>query len=486
MTKKWGQTMCVHALLSVTILLSCTMNQNRVTTQSAEALTYYQQGVKDYYNNYLQRAVQHFSKAIQVDSTFALAYCRLSMTYHDLGDLTSAEKHMTSAKKLKSQITKKEKFFITICENKLLGNFQRRTVLLKEFFEKYPDDRECRLLIAEDCNARHLYNQAEAHLIDLLRIDPENLPANKLLALTYSKFNQFEKAERHIRACFAVEPNDADAIVLFGDMFRFQGKYESAQQEYYRAIELLPNFHEAHLHLGELYLETGKFEKALQQFHLAYELLPCSPNARSIEYAKIAEVHFMTGRLNKASESALRSLSLNEDNIKALAILGKMHLIENKISDAMSLADKIQAIIKQGKSNQLFPDGELYDLMGEIACKENDWKTAIESYRLAWQHSSEENGIRFQIQLAENFLRIGDYRQAKHFCDNVIRRNPNLARSHFFLAQVHEGLENFAAAEMEYRIFISLASETNLFIDELKIAQKRIHFVNTRNFAVNR
>lgn len=486
MLKKWGQLFYVHVMLSVSVLLSCTMNQNRVTTQSAEALTFYQQGVKDYYNHYFQRAVRHFSRAIQIDSSFALAHCRLGISFLKLGDRSAAEKHLLRANQYFSSVTNKEKLFIKICRFELQGDFQNRTVLLRECVRKYARDPECHLLLAEDCSRRYLHNQAEACLGEVLRLDPENLPAHKLLAYTYSKFNQFEKAKIHIQKCLKIDSNDADALVTMGDIYRLNGDYENAQQSYYRAIEILPNFQRAHLKLGELYLETFQWEKSLQQLHLAYELLPFTLSNRAEQYARIAEVYLLMDRIENAERSAVRALDLNNENVRALAVQGKIHLEKSEIDAARKCADQIKEIIEVEKRLHLFSDAAFYDLLGEIAYREQNWQKAIEGFQLAWQHSPEELAMHYQSKLAENYLRIGNFQRVKYMCDLMLCRNPGFPFAHFILARVLEHSENFASAHDEYRKFISLAAGTNRYSDELKYAQKKLLAVDRGNFAVAR
>ncbi|MFZ5517634.1 MAG: tetratricopeptide repeat protein [Candidatus Zhuqueibacterota bacterium] len=486
MIKKWGRKFYRSALPIIILILGCTMNQNRVTTHSAEALTFYQQGVKDYYNNYLNRAFDHFTRAIQIDSCFAMACCRLSMTCHNLGDAPTAQRFMKRAKTYITSVTLQEKLLISICEAELSGDSKGRTVLLRQFYQKFPADMECRLLLAADCNQRHLYNQAEAYLLEIVKVDPENLPANKLLADTYSKFNQFDRAKKHIQVCLAAEPDDADAIVAMAKLYQQQGEYDKAQQAYYSAIEILPYFQKAHLQLGDFYLEISQFEKALQQFHLAYELLPSTVANRSIEYARIAEVYMLMGRLEKSTRSAFRSLDLDNRNIKSLAVLGKVHLLGDEIAEACGIAEKMKSIIGQSGEDASVPAAEFYDLLGEIACKKGDWDGALESFRLAWQNSPHENATEYQMKLAHTYLRVGDYRQAKHHCSQIILRNPNHALSHFILAQAYDGLKNHDASEQEFFEFISLSEATNRYANELDFAQKRILLVNRKNFAVRR
>jgi len=486
MMNHWGRRINRSAQLIVILLLGCTMNQNRVTTQSAEALTFYQQGVKDYYNNYLNRAYEHFSKAIHIDSCFALAYCRLSMTCQKMGDASQAQRFMGRAKAFMPSVTPQERLFIAICETELSGDGRRRTVLLRQFSQKFPADLESRLILAADCTQRHLYNQAEAHLLEIIKVDPDYLPANKLLAETYSKFNQFDRAKKHIQVCLAAEPEDADAMVALADIYRLQGEYEKAQHAYYSAIEIVPSFQRAHLHLGELYLETGQLEKALQQFHLAYELLPSTPANRSSEFARIAETYLLMGRLGKATQSAFRSLDLDNRNIKAWAVLGKVHVQDDEIPEAIEIAEKMKSIIGQAEENATIPTSAFYELLGEIACKQKDWDGALESFRLAWQNSPYDKATEYQMKLADTYLHVGDYLQAKHHSSQIIQRNPCHALSHFILAQAHDGLKNSDASGKEFDTFISLSEATVRYSNEVDFAQKRMLLANRKNIAVTR
>ena len=85
----------------------------QATTSSLEALKTYSLGSKIWNEQGESAAIPFFSKAIELDPNFAMAYCRLGEIYDILGEATKATEYNTKAYQLRDRVTEAEKYKIS-------------------------------------------------------------------------------------------------------------------------------------------------------------------------------------------------------------------------------------------------------------------------------------------------------------------------------------------------------------------------------------
>jgi len=114
-----------------------------VTTVSLEAYKHYFEG--DRYMNDLEfdLAAKELEKAIELDSTFALAHYKLAyVQWWSRHELEAAEQHVRDAMELIDRIPEKEQFLVRALNASLEDGFDAQLPYLREMQAFYPDDKE--------------------------------------------------------------------------------------------------------------------------------------------------------------------------------------------------------------------------------------------------------------------------------------------------------------------------------------------------------
>jgi len=230
-----------------------------VTTHSPEAYRYYLEGL-DYYNKlYSTEAEKSFEKALEFDSTFAMAYFMLA-------DLKAGEerKELTAkAVKYSDKVSQKEKLYIQALEVRISGNYTQCIKKLQKIVERYPDEKEAFLWIGiiYHYNLRE-FEEAVRYYNKAIEIDPLYKLAYNMLAYAYNEIGDFEKSIWAINKYISIAPDEANPYDSRADLYAYNGKIDQAIESYKKALGIKPDFYASLAKLGHMYLYKREYAKA--------------------------------------------------------------------------------------------------------------------------------------------------------------------------------------------------------------------------------
>jgi len=268
-----------------------------VTTHSPEAYRYYLEGM-DYLNKvYNTEAEESFQKALEHDSTFAMAYFRLGL----LKDDEQRGPYMAKALRYSDQISQKEKLFIKsiteVTERKLLKGIDE----LEKLAERYPDDKEIHywlgLFYRQLPERRH---EAVASLNRAIEIDPLYKTAYNMLAYTYDKIGDFEKSLWAINKYASLAPDEANPLDTRGDLYAYNGQVDQAMESYRKALQIKPDFYPSLIKLGHMHLFRREYARAESSYKA---VASCDEkNYRAGGRSLLALIPMYQGKLDEAIE----------------------------------------------------------------------------------------------------------------------------------------------------------------------------------------
>lgn len=124
-----------------------------VLTESVEALRHYLEGDAAFRRGHFEEARNHLERAIQQDSTFALAHWRLGEAIgwiDGIGDPESQE-HKARAAELRDRLPPREATLLAVSSAVAEGRIQAQDELanLEEYLRRYPDDPDGWYLLSE-------------------------------------------------------------------------------------------------------------------------------------------------------------------------------------------------------------------------------------------------------------------------------------------------------------------------------------------------
>ncbi len=231
-----------------------------VTTHSPEAYRYYLEGVDNLYKVYNREARENFKKALELDSTFAMAYYRLA------NFATSEEeqkKLIAKALKYSDKVTQKEKLYIKVMQAGIENNQTQMIKELENIIKHYPDEKEALFTLGSVyyLKQRNL-EEAIRYLNKTIEIDPLYKVTYNLLAYAYNELGDFEKSIWAINRYISLAPDEANPYDSRADLYAYNGKIDQAIESYKKALEKKSDFYASLTKLGDMYLFKREYPRA--------------------------------------------------------------------------------------------------------------------------------------------------------------------------------------------------------------------------------
>jgi len=259
--------------------------RERVTRRDTENAAAYQEYLlgRHYWTQFtptqLKRALEHFERAVDLDSRYALAHAGLADSYTAFATyrvLPPSEAY-----------------------SRARAAAQRAIALNPNLSEPYSAMGLVSLYYDWDWPA------AEGYFTRAIRLDPANAEAHNRYALALTCFARFDEAVREIERAREVDPLSVRINMNVGWVLYWARRYNEAIQELSRVVALDPNFFQTHQTLGWAYVQTGAYDQAIAAFKKALDL-----GAGSQVDTDLAHVYAVSGRLSDAN-ALLRRIIAN-------------------------------------------------------------------------------------------------------------------------------------------------------------------------------
>ena len=164
---------------------------------------------------------------------------------------------------------------LDLAEKQFTAAMQR----VKAEVNKRPKQVDLQLLTTKIFLAETNQDQAEATLLKVIEMDPENQNAYLLLAQLYHDTRQNTKALAKLDAAVAKDSKDISAMMLAATIHSDDKDYKSAAADYEKLLLASPKFSPAINNLAYLYSEyLGRLDRAYDLAQHARELLPYDPS----------------------------------------------------------------------------------------------------------------------------------------------------------------------------------------------------------------
>ena len=265
-----------------------------VTTHSPEAYRHYLEGEDYLVKLYWTEAAESYSRALEFDSTFAMAYYRLS----GVGVPSDRKNMIAKAVLYSDKVSQKEKHYIRSREAQLSGDYALAIEELQKIVERYPEEKQAFLMqgviywaaLGEPETAIPLFTKA-------IEIDPLYKFPHNMLAYAYNEVGDFEKSIWAINKYISLAPDEANPYDSRADLYAYNGKLDQAIESYTKASEMKPGFSTGKL--GHMYLFKREYARA----ESCYKALASSSekDIRSEGRTYLALIPLCQGRLDEAS-----------------------------------------------------------------------------------------------------------------------------------------------------------------------------------------
>jgi len=272
-----------------------------VTTSSAAAARYYENGMVHYENHRWNLALNDWYEAVRLDPKFALAYTWICMTTVDPAEESSNRALAKASVKGK---TPGEQLMVRWVAGIHENNYVDGISAMNDLLALYPTDKRLNFLVAYWLYKQDQYDLAEKLTLRALQQDSNYATAYNQLGYLYSRRGEYDKALEATGKYVKLLPNEPNPHDSYAEMLRLSGRFDEALQHYRRALEIDPTFYISQKELGETYAIMGDGEKARFEYVKAVHEAPS--NGLKAEYLqKSAMTYVRDGQYEVADKAFL-------------------------------------------------------------------------------------------------------------------------------------------------------------------------------------
>jgi tetratricopeptide (TPR) repeat protein len=302
---------------------------------------------------------------------------------------------------------------------------------------------------------------------DIIKRDPKNLEAHKLLGRIYLRSlgdmpggngsdNVLKLAIEQYEQIVKIEPDGVDDHLLLGRLYRLNGDMQKAENELKIAVKLDPGSEEAVTTLAMLYTDEGDTAHALKV------LSSVPDSARSAKlYSALGAAYEQRKDYKSAIEAFRHAIVLDRDNLDAIR-----GLAENYLNDG-----QVEAALEQYKviADANPEDAQTYIRIAEIYRRQAKYDLALESLKKADTLVPDTMAVTYTM--AEVYQAQGRYDDAIKLLQDLVKRTEKSEtgssnddrnnRALFIerLGMVYREQENYPAAVETFRKMLTLGEE---------------------------
>ncbi len=241
-----------------------------LTTASPEAKKLFQQGLADYENQHIQKALASWRAAALADPNFALAHLYVSMATTSPAEQAGERE---SARSLGAKAGSDEQLLIKWLTSAQEADYVSAIPAMNELIEKHAGDKHLLLQAVRFFNNQGASEKVIERANQALAVDANFVPVLNQLAYSYAFERQFDKALAALEKCVAALPNEPNPQDSLGDILRMAGKFDESLKHYQAALKIDPKFDSSQAGLGDTYMLMGNYGQARESYAAAQKMV---------------------------------------------------------------------------------------------------------------------------------------------------------------------------------------------------------------------
>jgi tetratricopeptide (TPR) repeat protein len=302
---------------------------------------------------------------------------------------------------------------------------------------------------------------------DIIKRDPNNLEAHKLLGRIYLRSlgdmpggngsdNVLKLAIEQYEQIIKIEPNNVDDRLLLGRLYRLNNDLQKAETELKTAVKLDPSSEEAVTTLAILYTDEGDTSHALQ-------VLSSVPDAgRSAKlYSALGATYEQRKDYKSAIDAYKKAIMLDRDNLDAIR-----GLAENLLNDGQTDAALEQYKVIADANPE---DAQTYLRIAEIYRRQGKYDQALENLKKA--ETMVPDSMEVPYNIAAVYQAQGRFDDAVKLLQDLLKKTEKADpggsqadrnnRAIFVerLGMVYRDQENYQAAVDTFRKMLTLGED---------------------------
>ncbi len=281
----------IASSLNVSETVATSSSVASVTTSSSEAYRLYHEGMELFLKERHDGAIEKFSQAIEIDSTFALAYMRIGMANVFSGRQQEGAAYLAQARQYRDKLPSRERSMVDLYAKIWVDEqFDEANYMIKSFVDNYPDDIEGRTFYAIFLNVFSKDTTAcFAQLDTVLQQVPTYQLALSYYVQVYERYKMLTQAISYARRLKDYHPDSPEPYLRLGNLYRSELRYDEAIEEFEQALNRFPDESAPYARISRIYILKQDFKKSREYLEKYKE--QCTDN-------KYCWMEYYSGRAN--------------------------------------------------------------------------------------------------------------------------------------------------------------------------------------------
>ena len=273
----------------------------------------------------IQDSIQHYDRAITLDSSFAIA---------ELNRATSSPtareffEHLNKAVSLAEKASAGERLQILATEAGANGNVTKQKEYLDQLVGQYPNDERAQFALGGYYFGQQDYPNAITHYKKATELNPNYSTAFNILGYAYRQSEDYANSERAFKQYIVLIPNDPNPYDSYAELLLKIGRFDESIAQYRKAVTIDQNFVNSHFGIASALMYQGKSAAAIAELEKIMAKARSDGERRTAMFGKTV-VYIDSGQMAKALAEVDNQYALGQKTNDVPAMAGDLQLKGN-------------------------------------------------------------------------------------------------------------------------------------------------------------
>ena len=273
----------------------------------------------------VQDSIQHYDKAIALDSNFAIAELNRANSSPTAREFFE---HLKKAVSLSEKASAGERLLILATEAGANGNVTKQKEYLDQLVAQYPNDERARFALGGYYFGQQDYPNAIQHYKKATELNPRYSTAFNILGYAYRQSEDYANSERAFKQYIVLIPNDPNPYDSYAELLLKMGRFDESITQYRKAVTIEPNFVNSHFGIASALMYQNKPAAAIAELDKITAKARSDGERRTAMFGKTV-VYVDSGQLAKALAEVDNQYALGEKTNDVPAMAGDLQLKGN-------------------------------------------------------------------------------------------------------------------------------------------------------------
>lgn len=436
-----------------------------ITATSIEAVHDYSEGMEALTRGKNDDAMQSFSKAVDLDQNFGLAYAGKAIAARNSGTDEDAVPYIKQAISHIDRMTERERYRSRAIFYMLTHNYQKCVEEFGALVSRYPSDAAAHNNMGICWSRLRDMPKAMGEMRRVTEILPKGIPYRVNLAFYEALAGDLQNSEREVKDALAIEPNFAKAYLVLGYAQMGNGEVQDAAETFHKLEKLSPVAASiAAAGLADIAVYEGRFGDAVRILEdaAAVDLKAKRLDRAADKFAALAYAELLRDRKEPAQAAANNALA-NYKSVKIRFIAGDVFAKTGVIGKAREIAASL------GSELAAEPQAYAKLIEGEIAMQRGNAHDGVKAFSDANNFLDTWLG---HFDLGRAYLEAGAFTEADSEFDRCAKRRGEalllfmddvptygyFPAVYYYQGRVRQGLKTSDFSE-SYRKYLSIRAK---------------------------